>query len=420
MKKCTTEEEMYKVIAEAKENMKKPLSFGICRNDMSRMVNKENTCLQSNFFVTNFKENFGSSAVFRSILLELSKTDPSIIIHSSDNEEVFNITPKFVDQAVNVFAPILELASLDKHVNAFVIKLLNSTQDLLANEATNNPAFAWGKGQYIYRMTFIFNDMPPETVESGYLKLYLLGEGKVRINSLNLFGIFNKFTNCAWTNNGQPLDLEIAKYEMIENKVLGRPNDIVAIDKFPRMLQHVIPTDTTRILDSSKVRMGAQLASGTVVMPGASYINFNAGTEGPVMVEGRISSSAVVGAGTDIGGGASILGTLSGGNNTPITIGKNCLLEANSVTGISLGDECIVSACCEILAGTKVTITPVELNKILKVNPESKIEPYAIDLIFKGKELAGLHGITYRRDNESGQIIAIRTTRFNRLNPELH
>ena len=153
----------------------------------------------------------------------------------------------------------------------------------------------------------------------------------------------------------------------IELKLANEYPHIDFVDKFPRFLSHIIPADNTRILDTSKVRFGAQLANGTTVMPGASYINFNAGTLGPVMVEGRISSSAVVKEGADIGGGASILGVLSGTNGNPITIGKNTLLGANSVTGIPLGDGCIVGAGNAVLEGTKIYINEKEREKIKSI-----------------------------------------------------
>jgi len=191
----------------------------------------------------------------------------------------------------------------------------------------------------------------------------------------------------------------------------------MAVDKFPRYLQHIIPDDNTRILDASKVRMGAQLAPGTTVMPGASYINFNAGTLGPVMVEGRISSSAIVGAGSDVGGGASILGVLSGTDGNPISIGENTLLGANSVTGLPVGDGCIVDAGVTILAGTKIKISPEELEKIKAANPEATLENKTT---FKGEELQGLNGIHYRQNSLTGEIIARRSTREVKLNEELH
>ena len=151
-------------------------------------------------------------------------------------------------------------------------------------------------------------------------------------------------------------------------------------------------------------------------MPGASYINFNAGTTGSVMVEGRISSSAIVGEGSDVGGGASILGVLSGTDGNPISVGRNCLLGANSVCGIPLGDGCIIDAGIAILEGTKVGINAVELQKIMDVNTNMKMEGE----IFKGKQLAGLYGIHYRQNSLTGEITASRSTREIKLNADLH
>jgi len=200
-------------------------------------------------------------------------------------------------------------------------------------------------------------------------------------------------------------------------KLKGTFPNIDSVDKFPRYLQHIIPADNTRILDASKVRMGAQLAAGTTVMPGASYINFNAGTLGPVMVEGRISSSAIVGSGSDVGGGASILGVLSGTDGNPISIGENTLLGANSVTGLPVGDGCIVDAGVTILAGTKIHIKPEELAKIKEANPDAKLEDKEY---FKGAELANLNGIHYRQNSVTGEVMALRSTREVKLNEELH
>jgi 2,3,4,5-tetrahydropyridine-2-carboxylate N-succinyltransferase len=163
--------------------------------------------------------------------------------------------------------------------------------------------------------------------------------------------------------------------------------------------------------------MGAQLAPGTTVKPAGRYIKFNAGTLGPVMVEGRISSSAIVGSGSDVGGGASILGVLSGTDGNPISIGENTLLGANSVTGIPLGDGCIVDAGVAILAGTKIFIDEAELNKIKDANPQWNAEDTDI---FKGKDLSGLNGVHYRQDSVTGQIKAYRSTREVKLNEELH
>ena len=158
-----------------------------------------------------------------------------------------------------------------------------------------------------YRLVFIYEDAPPQSIPAIYLKLLALSTREAALRSLNLDGIFGKLENVAWVD-GKPVELEHLRQQEIAMKLLGTFPVITSVDKFPRYLQHVIPDTNTRILDDSRVRLGAQLAPGTTVMPGASYINFNAGTLGRAMVEGRISSSVVVGEGTDIGGGASIWG----------------------------------------------------------------------------------------------------------------
>jgi 2,3,4,5-tetrahydropyridine-2-carboxylate N-succinyltransferase len=281
-----------------------------------------------------------------------------------------------------------------------VIKALASMEDVAKN----------------FRITFLFEDTSPKSVEAVYLKLYALSEGKAEIRSLNLNGAFGILSNVAWVGN-TPYELEYLRENEIEMKLNGTFPTIDSVDKFPRYLQHIIPADNTRILDSSKVRMGAQLAGGTTVMPGASYINFNAGTLGAVMVEGRISSSAIVGSGSDIGGGASILGVLSGTDGNPISIGENTLLGANSVTGLPLGDGCIVDAGITVLAGTKIKISSEQLALINEANPEASLEDKTI---FKGAELQGLNGIHYRQNSITGETIAKRSTREVKLNADLH
>lgn len=187
------------------------------------------------------------------------------------------------------------------------------------------------------------------------------------------------------------------------------------VDKFPRFLGHVIPADNTRILESSKVRFGAQLAAGTTVMPGASYINFNAGTEGAVMVEGRISSSAKVGAGSDVGGGASILGVLSGTDGVPVTIGENTLLGANSCTGTAIGDGCIIDAGVTILPGTKITLSEKAVEQLKQINPDKEIKT-----VMKGMDFQGVNGVHFRVNSTTGQTVAMRSTREVKLNKDLH
>ena len=377
----------------SQEGYREPMAFGIARVDRGQK-NAEKV-LQANFGLINWKENFGSAAVFIKALEEAKcKVD------FSGSEFVATVNDNFVSNAMAAFAPYLAEATGDAHRNVQVIKTLAKMEDIGKN----------------FRIVFLFEDANPESVEAVYLKLYALSLRKAELRKVNLNGAFGILSNVAWVGN-TPYELDYLRENEIEMKLNGTYPTVDSVDKFPRFLQHVIPDDNTRILEASKVRMGAQLAAGTTVMPGASYINFNAGTLGPVMVEGRISSSAIVGSGSDVGGGASILGVLSGTDGNPISIGENTLLGANSVTGLPLGDGCIVDAGLTILAGTKIKIAPEELEKIKAANPEVKLENKTT---FKGEELQGLNGIHYRQDSTTGEIIARRSTREVKLNEELH
>jgi len=377
----------------SKDGYKDPIGFGIARVD--RGQKSADKILQATFPVVNWNENFGSGAIFIKAL-----EDAGFSVDFTKSEFVATIDEKFISSAMDSFAPFLDELVDGKHKNIQVVKTLSQIEDLGKN----------------FRIVLLFEDAKPQSVEAVYLKLYALSLQKAPLRSLNLDGAFGILTNVAWVGN-KPYELEYLREHEIEMKLNGTFPNIDSVDKFPRYLQHIIPADNTRILDSSKVRMGASLAGGTTVMPGASYINFNAGTLGSVMVEGRISSSAIVGAGSDVGGGASILGVLSGTDGNPISIGENCLLGANSVTGIPLGDGCIVDAGVAILAGTKVKISADELSKIKEANPNSKIDDKEI---FKGSELQGLNGIHYRQDSITGEMVAKRSTREVKLNEELH
>ena len=378
---------------ESKSGYREPIGFGIARVD--RGQKSADKILQATFPVVNWRENFGSGAIFIKAI-----EDAGFSIDFTKSEFVATIDEKFIESAMDSFRPFLDELVEGKHKNIQVIKRLSLMGDLGKN----------------FRVVFIFEDAKPQSVEAVYLKLYALSLQKAPLRSLNLDGAFGILTNVAWVGN-RPYELEYLREHEIEMKLNGTFPNIDSVDKFPRYLQHIIPADNTRVLDSSRVRMGASLASGTTVMPGASYINFNAGTLGSVMVEGRISSSAIVGSGSDIGGGASILGVLSGTDGNPISIGENCLLGANSVTGIPLGDGCIVDAGVAILAGTKIKISANELSKIREANPNIKIEDKEL---FKGSELQGLSGIHYRQDSLTGETVAKRSTREVKLNRELH
>jgi 2,3,4,5-tetrahydropyridine-2-carboxylate N-succinyltransferase len=377
----------------SQEGYRQPMAFGIARVD--RGQKNAEKILQANFGLINWKENFGSAAVFIKALQE-SKCE----VDFSGTEFVATLSDAFVHNAMAAFAPYLGEATGEAHKNVQVIKALAYMQDIGKN----------------FRIVFLFEDAASQSVEAVYLKLYALSQSKAALRTVNLNGAFGILSNVAWVGN-TPYELEYLRDHEIEMKLNGTFPNIDAVDKFPRYLQHIIPADNTRILEASKVRIGAQLAAGTTVMPGASYINFNAGTLGPVMVEGRISSSAIVGAGSDVGGGASILGVLSGTDGNPISIGENTLLGANSTCGIPLGDACIIDGGVAIFAGTKVKVDADELAKIEAANPNATLEHQTT---FRADSFAGLNGLHFRQDSTTGEIVLKRSTREVKLNADLH
>jgi len=439
-----TKEDFTNLVAEIKDQRayREPIGFGICRVDRGQKNPKK--ILQASFPVANWKENYGSAAIFFDALQR-----SGIEVNTSGSEFVSDINLKFLEVALANFTPFVEEASGDKHKNIQVllnlkkatevnpfVEAISELTKIVTPDANNDDPIMMLKEKKLedFKIVFIFEDQKPESVESVYLKLYALSQKKAELRSLVLDGAFGILENVAWVGN-TPVELDWLRENEIELKINGDYPFVESVDKFPRFLQHVIPDDNTRILDSAKVRFGAQLAAGTTVMPGASYINFNAGTLGPVMVEGRISSSAIVGANSDVGGGASILGVLSGTDGIPITIGEACLLGANSVTGISLGNGCIIDAGLSILTGTKIIVTDEELDKIVTANPNwipfdpedenqdddfDNFDPSDIFYIFKGEELSGLNGIHFRRDSMHGEVVALRSNREVKLNAELH
>ncbi len=374
---------------------KNPIGFGIARLDKGQL-NPEKI-LQATYPVVNWKENYGSAAIFMDAL-----KNSGVQIDTSKSELVCDITDDFVFNCIESFRPYIPEAKGEDHKNVQLI----STLSALPREL--------GLGADDFKVVFIFEDEAPKSVESVYLKLYALSTGKAELRQVNLNGAFGLLHNVAWSGN-DPIELDWLRANELTLKTTGKYPQIDMVDKFPRFLSHIIPADNTRILDTSKVRFGAQLAAGTTVMPGASYINFNAGTLGPVMVEGRISSSAIVGSGSDVGGGASILGVLSGTDGNPISIGENTLLGANSTTGIPLGDGCIVDGGLAIFAGTKISISDEQIDKIKEVNPNAQLTN-----IIKAADLAGLNGIHFRQNSQTGTYIAMRSTREVKLNEELH
>lgn len=241
---------------------------------------------------------------------------------------------------------------------------------------------------------------PIENVEGAYLKLQLLSNKFVLPNSININGLFSNIPNVVWTNQG-PISIEEIDKKLHESKLNNNDLHIKSVDRFPCLTDYIVPRKV-RIADTSRVRLGAYLSEGTTIMH-EGFVNFNAGTLGSAMIEGRISAGVVVGNNSDIGGGASTMGTLSGGNDTKIFIGENCLLGANSGIGISLGDNCTVEAGLYLTSGTKITIFDNDVSKIIKA-----------------VELSGKPNILYYRDSTNGKVIAAENNKISDLNKELH
>ena len=238
---------------------------------------------------------------------------------------------------------------------------------------------------------------PPADAYDAYLRLHLLSTRLVRPHGLNLDGLFGVLANVVWTNHG-PCRVEGFPATRLRLRSRG-PVTVYGVDKFPRMVDYVVPAGV-RIGDADRVRLGAYLAPGTTVMH-EGFVNFNAGTLGASMVEGRISAGVVVGDGSDVGGGASIMGTLSGGGKETISVGTGCLIGANAGVGISLGDDCVVEAGLYVTAGTKVALEGGRL--------------------VKARELSGASGLLFRRNSATGAVEAVaRTGAGVRLNEALH
>ncbi|MEY3769202.1 MAG: hypothetical protein RL390_66, partial [Actinomycetota bacterium] len=233
----------------------------------------------------------------------------------------------------------------------------------------------------------IDTEVAPADAKDAYLRLHLLSHRLIRPHGLSLDGIFGLLANVVWTNHGP---CEVEGFELVRAKLRAKYGQVTvySIDKFPRMVDYVIPSGV-RIADADRVRLGAYLASGTTVMH-EGFVNFNAGTLGTSMVEGRISAGVVVGDGSDIGGGASIMGTLSGGGKQVISIGEKSLLGANSGLGISLGNNCVVEAGTYITAAAKVTL------------PDGQI--------VKAAKLSGGDNLLFRRNSQSGALEVVSKT----------
>ena len=247
--------------------------------------------------------------------------------------------------------------------------------------------------------TAIELDVAPADPADAYLRLHLLSHRLVTPHGLAMTGIFGVLANVVWTDRG-PCPVEGFEATRMRLTAQGGRVTVYGVDKFPRMVDYVVPAGV-RIADADRVRLGAHLAAGTTVMH-EGFVNFNAGTLGASMVEGRVSSGVVVGDGSDVGGGASIMGTLSGGGQVVISIGQRCLIGANAGIGISLGDDCVVEAGCYVTAGTKLTLLPQGTT-------------------LKAAELSGASGLLFRRNSMTGAVEALpRAGATVTLNAALH
>lgn len=259
---------------------------------------------------------------------------------------------------------------------------------------------AKGKGTAV--ICILTEDAGPQDVPSAYLKLQMLSNRLVKPYGTDLTGIFACLPNVAWTSEGA-IDIRELEQRGIAARASGKPLVVNSVDKFPRMTDYVVPSGV-RIADASRIRLGAYLGEGTTVMH-EGFVNFNAGCEGPNMIEGRISAGVFVGAGSDLGGGCSTLGTLSGGGNIVISVGRECLIGANAGLGIPLGDRCTIEAGLFLTAGTKVRLLD-------ETGEEVKI--------VKAAELSGQPGLLFRRNSQTGSVECLSNRSAVELNDALH
>ncbi len=242
----------------------------------------------------------------------------------------------------------------------------------------------------------------PKTVPEGYLKLHLLSHRLAKPHTVTLDGLFGVLPNVAWTNEGA-IDLKELPSRQLQARLQGKTLSVNCVDKFPKMTDYVVPKGV-RIAHTARVRLGAYIGEGTTIMH-EGFVNFNAGTEGKSMIEGRISAGVMIGEGSDLGGGCSTMGTLSGGGNIVISVGRECLLGANAGIGIPLGDRCTVESGLYVTAGTKVSLLDDKNQAVEQV---------------KARELAGKSDLLFRRNSLTGAVECKTNRSAIALNDELH
>ena len=369
---------------ETNTQYKRPIAFslGIRRR-------RNNITLDVHFPQINFDNNFGTAAILSKAIGFPQKNSFAILDKESLEKVWQSFSPFYHD--------------IENHTNVKIISQLNQTPKQISNYyQTDIIAY------------FLFDkDQAVENAEEAYFKLNCLSQRCVKPHGLCLDNAFGKLTNIAWSNQGPilPKDLSEIKTQSMLN---GQELTVTHVDKFPYLVNYFAPSGV-RIASSSQVRLGAYLGKGTTVMP-AGYINFNAGTEGNAMIEGRVSAGVFVKKDSDIGGGASIMGTLSGGNKNVIEIGEKCLIGANAGTGISLGTGCTIAAGLYIYAGMKISLYD---EKNQPINLDGKFVKEGENIV-KGSYLSGRDYMLFIQDSQTGKIICKPNKKLIELNNQLH
>lgn len=375
----------YVAKVESKKGYTKPLAFGL-----GVRKSKGDKTLEVFFPSINYNANFGTAAVLQDVAKFKGGENGFKVLSKKALQTAFNKFEAFHDE-------------VEKHGNISLIhQLINAYKKVNAYHKVDVIAY------------FLFDkDQPVQNAEEGYFKVQCLSQLHVQPHGINVNGIFGKMNNIAWTNKGPILPEDIAA-ERIKATFNGEELMVSHVDKFPYLVDFGVPNGV-RVVSGSQARLGAHLSPGTTIMP-AGYVNFNAGTLGSAMIEGRVSAGVLVGNKSDIGGGASIMGTLSGGNKNVISIGEQCLLGANAGTGISLGDGCTVAAGVYITAAAKVSLYDKD-KKPVDINGKSVKEGKNI---VKGTDLNGKAYMLYYLDSQTGQLTARPNTKVIELNESLH
>lgn len=328
--------------------------------------------------------------------------------HNSKGEwlDVFYPQPLLNPDAklVAAIAPIIEYSSGNAavSVNSDTMSRVAEALKAAGNSTQAEIAAQLATSAQPLVISILAEDSAPQSVPEGYLKLHLLSHRLSKPHSLDLSGLFGVLPNVAWTNQG-PVDLRELPQRQLQARMDGQLLEVMSVDKFPKMTNYVVPAGV-RIAHTARVRLGAYLGEGTTIMH-EGFVNFNAGTEGPGMIEGRISAGVMIGAGSDLGGGCSTMGTLSGGNNIIISVGKECLIGANAGVGIPLGDRCTIEAGLYITAGSVVSMI------------DDKGEQAGTA---KARDLAGQSDLLFRRNSKNGAIEVLTNKSAIALNDMLH